>query len=110
MTFAELIALTDRAAQTHLGGVPVVYKPEVGGLIFLIVGMFDEHYALVDPGNAGIESVGPAVTLRLEDLPIHPDEDNPTLTILGKDYTVRAREADGSIGGSIRLILRRASL
>lgn len=112
MGFADLIAFTDRAAQTHLGGVAVTYAPSVGDPVTTnvdgdpLLGIFDERYKVADPGGAGVELVTPAVSLRLEDLPIDPAEDDPTLTILGVDYTVRGRETDGTIGGSIRLLLR----
>lgn len=106
MSFATLIASTDRACQTHLGGVAVSYAPAVGDAVE-VVGMFDENYLLVERGNSGVEQVVPSVSLRLEDLPVHPDQDTPTLTILGVAYTVKGRETDGEPGGSIRLHLRK---
>lgn len=108
MAFADLIALADRAAQDHLGGVSVVYAPEVGAPV-TVVGIFDENYFYADPGQAGVETITPAVFLRLEDLPTDPGEDNPTITIAGQDYTVRQRPTDG-IGGAVRLLLRKANM
>lgn len=108
MSFADLIASTDRACQSHLGGEPVTYAPAVGTTV-TVMGMFDENYLLIDRGNSGVEQVVPSVLLRIEDLPVHPDEDTPTLTILGVAYTVKGRETDGQPGGSIRLHLRKVS-
>lgn len=106
MSFADLVAQTDRAAQEHLGGVTVSYAPAVGDAVE-VVGIFDANFVLVrQGGESGVEQVGPVVWLRLADLPVHPDDDDPTLTIGGQDYTVREREPD-SMGG-IRLLLRLA--
>jgi hypothetical protein len=104
-TFAELVAATDRAAQTHLGGEPVIYQPAVGAAVE-VVGIFDPVYVLVkgDP-EAGVETLGPTVFLRLEDLPVDPEDDDPTLTIRGVTYRrVVERLPDGF--GGIALALR----
>lgn len=106
MDFAALIADIDRTAQAHLGGVPVVYQPEVGEAV-TVTGMFDDPQVLLDQGRADVEQVGPSVWLRLADLPVHPDQDEPTLTIGGVQYTVHERQPDTTIGGSIRLSLHR---
>ena len=108
MAFADLIALTDRSVQAHLGGVPVTYAPGVGNAV-TVLGIFDENYSLVDQGNAGVETIVPAVFLRLEDLPSDPREDNPIITIGLVEYTVRERPTDG-VGGAIRLILRKRGM
>lgn len=108
MSFSDLIASTDRACQTHLGGVPVTYTPAVGSAV-TVMGMFDENYLLIDRGNSGVEQVVPSVLLRLEDLPLHPDSDTPTITISSVAYTVKGRETDGEPGGSIRLHLRKVT-
>jgi hypothetical protein len=107
MTFASLIANADRAAQVILGGVDVVYQPQSGASV-TVTGIFDDAYVAVDNGNAGVEQVGPVVWLRLEDLPVHPDDDEPTITINSVDYIVRERQVDGTVGGSIRLLLHKA--
>jgi hypothetical protein len=109
MSFADLIAQTDRAVQEHLGGVTVTYAPEVGDAVE-VTGIFDAAFMLVAPGNSSVEQAGPAVWLRLEDLPVHPDDDEPTLTIDGQDYTVRERQTDGPDGGTIRLLLHHAAV
>lgn len=105
MTWAAHIERMDRAVQGHLGGVPVIYDPEAGAPV-TVTGMFDAQYVLVKPGELGVESVGPAVFLLLEDLPVHPDDDDPTITIGGTAYTVRERQPDGM--GGIRLLLHLA--
>jgi len=113
VSFADLIGLTDRAAQTHLGGVAVTYTTGAGAVVTTnvdgdpLLGMFDEHYRVADQGNNGVEVISPAVSLRLEDLPTDPATDNPTITIASIVYTVRKRETDGSVGGNVRLLLRR---
>jgi hypothetical protein len=104
--FAELVSRIDRAAQAHLGGGPIVYRPAVGELV-AVAGIFDAQYVLAqgDP-PAGVEALGPAVFLRLEDLPGDPEHDEPTLTIGGLDYRVTERRPDGM--GGIVLALRLA--
>jgi len=108
MAFVDLVASTDRVAQTHLGGVPVVYAPTVGDPDN-VVGIFDPNYRLVEPGEAGVEQVVPVVWLTLADLSVHPDNTDPTLTIThpthGGAYTVRERKPDGM--GTILLVLHR---
>lgn len=108
MSFADLVAAADRAAQKLLGGVAVVYQPAAGAMV-TVTGIFDDQYRLMtgEGGEAGVEQVMPAVVLRLEDLPVDPDDDDPTLTIGGIAYSVRERQRDDT-GGAIRLLLRRA--
>jgi hypothetical protein len=101
--------MADRAVQKHLGGDEVVYQP-ASGASATVTGIFDENYVLVEQGNGGVEQVGPAVWLRLEDLPIHPDVDEPRLTIHGRTYRVRERKTDGTLGGTILLLLHRSGV
>jgi hypothetical protein len=107
MAFADLVASIDDAVREHLGSVSVEYQPESGDAVE-VDGLFDANYVLVDEGNAGVEQVGPAVWLKLDDLPVHPDDDEPQLTIAGKLYRVRERQPDGM--GTIRLLLHRADV
>jgi hypothetical protein len=109
MSFSDLVARIDRAVHGHLGSVTVTYSPEVGDAVE-VQGVFDANYVLLDQGNAGVEQVGPAVWLRLEDLPVNPEDDEPTITIGALSYSVRERQTDGDVGGSIRLLLHRADL
>lgn len=83
----------------------ITYQPAVGPAVH-VSGIFDEIYALAkgDP-DAGVESLGPAVFLRLEDLPVDPEVDDPTLIIAGVGYRVVERRPAGL--GAIMLGLRR---
>lgn len=100
-TFAELVESTDRAAQAHLGGEPVTYQPAVGPAV-TITGIFDLVYALAKGSpEAGVETLGPAVFLRLEDLPADLEDDEPVLTIRGVAYRVVEPMPDGGMGGIV---------
>ena len=96
MGFAELVAATDRAAQQHLGGVPVTYQPAAGAPVE-VTGIFDAQYEIAKgTPEAGVGVLSPVVFLRLEDLPVDPEDDDPTLTIGGVDYrTVGPPQPDG---------------
>lgn len=102
--FAGLVASMDRLAQTKLGGSPVTYTTALGVAV-PVSGIFDQVYVLAkgDP-MAGVEALGPAVWLLLADLPVHPDDDDPTVTIDGLVYNVTERRPDGM--GGIVLALR----
>ena len=105
MTFAALIAQADRAVQNALGGEVVTYTPAVG-LPASVVGMFDSQFVLAKgDAHAGVESVAPAVFLRLSDLPTDPAIDDPILTIRSITYRVLERLPD-DLGG-VLLVLRR---
>jgi hypothetical protein len=83
----------------------VIYQPAVGAAV-LIQGLFDELYSLAQAGaEAGTETLVPAVFLRLSDLPVDPEQDDPTLTIAGFDYRVIERRTAGL--GAIVLALRK---
>ncbi len=104
MAFSDLVALVDRAAQAALGGELLTYTPEAVGPVE-VTGIFDEQYVLAKgTAEAGVETLGPAVFLRLEDLPTDPEDDEPTLTIRGAVYRVTERRPDGM--GGIVLALR----
>jgi hypothetical protein len=100
MSFFDLIADIDRTAQRLLGGEPMIYRPEVGDPV-TVVGIFDQQYVLArGNAHAGVETLSPAVFLRLEDLPTDPEDDEPTLTIRAVVYRVGERKPDG-IGGIV---------
>lgn len=101
MSFDELILAADRAVHAHLGGKAVTYQPSEGEAV-VVQGLVDTDFTLFTSEG---EIRGPSVFLRLEDLPVHPDDDDPTITIAGddKEYQVRARQLDGL--GGIRLVL-----
>lgn len=105
MAFADLVVAADRAALAHLGGVMVTYQPEAEAAVE-VQGLFEAEGVLIDQGEAGTELLGPSVFLCLSDLPTDPDEDDPTLTILGREYRIRERRRDGL--GGVRLFLHRA--
>lgn len=107
MSFDELVALTDRAALSALGGEIVTYQPSEGDPVE-VTGIFDEQYVLAK-GNAeaGVEARVPAVFFRLSDLPVDPEVDEPTLTIRAVNYKVTERRPDGL--GGIVLALRRVT-
>lgn len=105
MAFADLVEAADRAALSHLGGVTVTYQPAAGAAV-QVTGIFDAQYLLAKgDAEAGVGTLGPAVFLRLDDLPADPEDDEPTLTIGGIDYrTVGPPQPDG-LGGVV-LVLR----
>lgn len=106
MAFADLVARIDRSVQRKLGDDSIIYQPD-GGDPVPVTGVFDAAYVLVQGGaNAGVESSAPAVFLILSDLPVNPEDDDPTLTIGGIDYRVAERRPDGK--GGIVLVLRLA--
>lgn len=110
MGFADSVALADRAVHVHLGSVSVTYVPLSGSAV-TIAGMFDANYVLVDPVDPGIESVTPSVWLSAGNIALlatHPDDDTPTLTIGGIDYSVYESKPEGL--GGIRFMLHLVSI
>lgn len=98
--FGALMAAADRAVQRNLGGATIIYQPEAGAPV-PVVGVFDALFVLAKgDAHAGVEALGPAVFLRLEDLPVNPEDDEPTLMIAGVAYRVIERMPDG-IGGIV---------
>lgn len=108
MAFSDLVASVDSAARAHLGGVAVNYAPGSGDPVD-VVGIFDANFVLAEAdAELGVELVGPAVFLRVDELPTDPDSDDPAITVAGQTYSVRARRRD-SLGGIV-LMLHRADL
>ncbi len=101
MDWASHLAAADRAVLQQLGG-PVLYAPTVGEPVE-VRGIFDAAYIKTDAGEAGMVSSGPAVFLRLSDLPSDPEDDEPTITIGGVAYRVREPQKDGA--GGVLLLL-----
>lgn len=113
MSFADLVKAADRIAIRVFGDeqngepVPILYTPDQGATV-QVTGIFDENYVLAKgTPDAGVETIGPAVFIRLEDLPVDPEDDEPTLTIRGAQYRVVERRPDGM--GGIVLALRRTT-
>ncbi len=106
MDFAGLLSAGDRVVRKTLGGA-ITYSPGVGDPVD-VDGVFDANYVRVDLGQAGVASVGPAVFLRLEDLPSNPETDtDATVTYAGVEYTAHTVQPDG-IGG-VHLLLHRTT-
>lgn len=106
MAFSDAVAAVDRVVQQVLGDT-VRYAPARGVPPAVDVrGVFNAAYVRVDftAGGAGVESTQPAVFLLLADLPTDPDDDEPTVTVNGVDYSVRERKKDGM--GGVFLMLR----
>ncbi len=104
MSFADLVAVVDRNTREILGG-PVTYTPSVGGAV-VVNGIFDASYVRVDLGQIGVSSVGPAVFLRLSDLPSDPEVDTTaTVTVGGVAYIPHEVQPD-SLGGVLLLLHR----
>lgn len=120
MSFASLVQTMDRALQLRLGGVVFTYETRDGQIFTDIPGMFDEVYELQRPEQSSVEVVGPVLWARLEDLPVHPDDDDPTIyaitpadgvvtetSVAANRYRIRERQTDGPMGETIRLLLHR---
>ncbi len=98
------MARVDKAVMRHVGSVPVLYQSSVSRHV-TIQGVFSAPYALAKgAAEAGVESSGPSVFLRVADLPTDIDHDEPVLGIDGSNYRVVERSPDGA--GGITLHLR----
>lgn len=101
MAWPSLLAVADRAVLTHLGDA-VRYAPSAGAPVD-VRGVFSAAYIRSEVEGAAVVSSGPAVFLRLEDLPTDPELDTPTITVNGKSYTVLEPKKDGE--GGVLLML-----
>jgi hypothetical protein len=108
MGFAAAIVAADAVVLGHLGSVSVEYQPTSGDPV-TVQGIFDENYVLLEAGHGGVQQVGPAVSLRVSELPVAPENDDPVLTIGGRLYRVREHQPD-SLRGMSLFLLRRADL
>lgn len=105
MSFVDLVADMDRDVQRELGGVPVTYTTALGATA-QVTGIFDAQFVLAKgDAHAGVEATGPAVFLRIEDLPGDPRSDKASVSINGIAYHVMERLPDDM--GGIVLALRR---
>lgn len=67
-------------------------------------GVFDALYTRVDAGEVGVSSAGPAVFVRLADLPTSPEVDlDAVVTVDGTSYSIREVQPDGQ-GGVVLLL------
>lgn len=102
MDFAAHLQRTDGTARDILGG-PVTYTPGAGAAVD-VQGVFDAVHVRVEAGEAGVTSAGPAVFLRLSELPSDPEVDgNARVTVSGTEYTPWSVEKDGQGGVLLRL-------
>jgi hypothetical protein len=105
MSFAALLEQADRAVLNGPLGGAVTYTPTVGDAE-TVRGIFDATYTKVDAGEAGVSLTGPAVFLRIGDLPSDPVTDiTATVTVGSQEYKVREAEPDGT--GGVLLLLQR---
>lgn len=106
----DFTAHIQRVNATVIGGPtggPVTYTPGVGATVN-VRGVFDALYVKVDAGNAGVSSSGPAVFLRLSDLPSDPSDDlSARVTVGVTEYKVREAQPDGM--GGVHLLLQEAA-
>ncbi len=100
MGFNALLAVSDGFVTETLGE-EVTYTPESEDAVS-VFGVFDEAYVLVEAGDSGVSSSGPAIFFRLSDLPTTPDK-SETITRNGVTYRARTIKPDG-IGGVILLL------
>lgn len=90
----------------------ILYTPAVGAPV-IVNGIFDAFHRLaLSDGEAGVETLVPAVFVRLADLPVDPEFDEPTVTISGdatpsNDGVYRVHERLPAGLGAIVLALRR---
>jgi hypothetical protein len=95
-----------RAVQRNLGGAVVTYTPPGGVASAPFAGVFSEEYVLAKgSAEAGAESLGTAVFVQREDLPIDPHVDDASATVDGVDYRVIEDRPDGM--GGVVLVLRK---
>jgi hypothetical protein len=106
MGFPGLLSAADVAVLQHLGET-VLYTPGTnpGPTATAVTGIFDQSCVVVDAGQAGASSCGPAVFLRLADLPSDPAVDEPSISVRGIAYRVREAKPDGQ--GGVLLLLHR---
>jgi hypothetical protein len=97
-------------------GTAIEYAP-LNGAPGNLQGIFDMQFRRLaaDTRQPGIASVGPAVFVRLSDLPVDPvmgapvdpTTDNPVITVDGIEYRVREVQKDGQ-GGAVLHLTKKA--
>jgi hypothetical protein len=104
MDFTAHIARVDAKVTGGPTGGPVTYTPGVGTAVD-VRGVFDALYEKVEAGNTGVSSSGPAVFLRLSELPSDPSDDvDARVTVAATEYKVREAQPDGM--GGVHLLLQ----
>ena len=103
--FADAVQSIDAAVREHLDGVSVLYAPSSGAPV-TVSGMFDANYTSVDPQEPGVSTVGPALFLRLNELPNDPGGDEELrVTVNAKQYRAHTVKPD-TMGGVVLLLNR----
>lgn len=98
-----LLAQVDAAILTSPLAQAVTYTPGVGVAV-AVRGVFDALYVKAEAGEVGVSSAGPAVFLRLTDLPSSPETDlDARVTVDGQEYRRREVQPDGQ--GGVLLLL-----
>src|SRR5512145_1036130 len=109
MDFTTYIERVDAKVTGGPTGSPVIYTPGVGAAV-TVRGVFDALYVKVDAGNTGVSSSGPAVFLRLSDLPTDPSDDLGARVTLAAPHpqagTYKVREAQPDGMGGVHLLLQ----
>lgn len=95
--FRDAVAAMDKAIVRDLGDQNTTYITERGEEI-QVPGIFDARHQLVDAGEAGVSSTAPAVFYRLQDLPVDPSDEEPTVIVDGATYKTVDVKKDG-LGG-----------
>jgi hypothetical protein len=83
----------------------ILYKPANGPAVPVKVISASPYVRLQGDELGGVEASLPSVFVRLSELPVDPEIDDPLLTIEGVVYRVTERKPAGL--GAIRLMLRR---
>jgi hypothetical protein len=105
LAFTDLLEHADVSVRGLLGGT-VTYSPSVGAPV-TVSAVFDAAHVRVDLGQiSAASSVGPAVFVRLSDLPSDPETDTGArVTNAGVVYTIHEVKPDG-LGGAHLLLHR----
>lgn len=106
--FDEIVDVTDDITLEVLSGTNelMTYVPSAGPAITDVPVLFDDDTSVQNPLTQRAEFPSPRVWFKLADIaPNDPRTDEPTITILGQDYRIHQRPADGQIGNTIHLRL-----
>lgn len=107
MAFDAQLGALDDAVLGHLAGSETIaYRPGSGFQVELRA-IFEEAFQILAADDLRVMSSGPAVFVRLEDLPSDPETDREARVLVnGTVHRIARVQADGQ-GGAV-LILHRA--
>lgn len=97
MAWSDVVQEMDAAVVAAFGEPAITYTTGQG-LTAPLPGVFHAAYVRVEAGEAGIASTSPAVFCRTRDLPVDPNDDDPTITVRGVAYRVIEIKPDGQGG------------